>query len=64
MHCPVCHIVVAPHDPERVEKGDQVYHRGCLRKQQPKQIPLQLNCRAVQAPKQKYFRFVVAQMIH
>jgi|GEM_PF-3674514 len=32
--CPVCHITVAPFDPERVQKDLCVYHRPCLRKKQ------------------------------
>ncbi len=32
--CPVCHITVAPFDPERVQKELYVYHRPCLRKKE------------------------------
>ena len=30
VHCPVCHLAVAPFDPERVQKDLYVYHRPCL----------------------------------
>ena len=30
VHCPVCHLAVAPFDPERVHKELGVYHRPCL----------------------------------
>ncbi len=30
VHCPVCHLAVAPFDPERVQKNLHVYHRPCL----------------------------------
>ncbi|MCL5667354.1 MAG: hypothetical protein M1383_06315 [Patescibacteria group bacterium] len=36
-HCHVCHLTVAPFDPERVQKGIHVYHRPCLRKQDQKE---------------------------
>ena len=29
MHCPICNLVVAPQDPERVEEKDQVFHKSC-----------------------------------
>lgn len=32
--CPVCHITVAPFDPERIQKELHVYHRPCLRKKE------------------------------
>ena len=31
-HCPVCHITVAPYDPEKVTVRKTVYHRNCLKK--------------------------------
>ena len=30
--CPICHLVVAPCDPERVEYRDQAAHDPCLRR--------------------------------
>ena len=32
VHCPVCHVAVAPFDPERVQKDLGVFHRACLQK--------------------------------
>lgn len=32
--CAKCHIVVDPFDPERVQRGLEIFHRGCLRKVQ------------------------------
>lgn len=32
--CSKCHVVVAPFDPERVQRGLEIFHRGCLRKVQ------------------------------
>ena len=61
MHCPKCHILVAPNDPERVVRGEQVFHGKCLQ-EKPRQISMRLAGKPVQ--KQRYFRFVAAQMIH
>lgn len=36
-YCKVCSLVVAPQDPEKVQKGIDVYHYACLRKQEKKQ---------------------------
>lgn len=30
-YCPRCHISIAPHDPDRVEKDGQAFHKRCLK---------------------------------
>ena len=58
-YCPKCNLTVAPQDPDRVVKGNQTFHKNCLKKQEPVQV-MQL----IRPAKQRYFRFVAAQMVH
>lgn len=30
-HCPICHITVAPQDPDKVVRDDMSYHGHCWR---------------------------------
>jgi len=34
MYCPICHLIVAPFDREKVEKEGKVYHGHCLQSHQ------------------------------
>lgn len=63
VHCPVCHITVAPHDPERVQVELEVFHRSCLQKQR-KETHHPDGTRKERQPKQMFFRFNVAQTVH
>lgn len=43
MKCPACRLDVASHDPERIQKGTEIFHGSCLRKKQTEERTA-LNC--------------------
>lgn len=60
-HCPVCRLTVAPYDPERVQVGLEVFHRGCRRSAQRKEheqknpsVRIKLSLANLQALQQHY----------
>lgn len=38
-YCPGCHIVVAPHAPDRCVRGAVVWHDSCLQKHERMPVP-------------------------
>lgn len=53
-HCEVCHIIVAPGDPERREDNGAVYHGSCFRKRTEGKGVIQLS----REPQQLTFAFM------
>ena len=37
VYCKGCRLVVAPADPERVQKGLFIWHRSCLRREEQRE---------------------------
>lgn len=60
-HCPKCHVVVAPFEPDKVERNGQVYHHACAPKPAAVQVKVQANHRG---PNQSFFRFKAGVMVH
>lgn len=58
MTCPVCNLIIAPFDREKVKVGDREYHGNCFRKEKNKFVSdMCNNIGKVRKPRQTYFRW-------
>jgi len=60
MTCPVCHIAVAPHDPEKKVRNGQTFHGGCLNPNRGATQQRVVVAVKERQPRQTYFRFPAA----
>jgi len=49
VYCRICHLVVAPQDPERIQRGLEVMHALCYRKVRMAEETQALNARVSNA---------------